>query len=273
MKAVARALQVSRSQIAERMRSSREAKQSRYEKADDDWILPRIRKVCDGRASYGYRRVTAFLNRELRSEGKQPLNHKRIYRIMQEHKLLLQRHNGKPTRTHDGKVVTIRSDLRWCSDSMVVRCWNDEKVEIAFSMDTCDREAISYVATAAAITGENIRDLMVDTVQKRFGNVRKTPHRIQWLSDNGPPYTARETRLFGEQLGFEICTTPSYSPQSNGISEAFVKTFKRDYVYLNRLDSAETVLQQLPYWFEDYNENAPHKGLRMLTPREFRRKI
>jgi pterin-4a-carbinolamine dehydratase len=38
------------------------------------------------------------------------------------------------------------------------------------------------------------------------------------------------------------------------MAEAFVKTFKRDYVYLNRLETAATVLAHLPTWFEDYNE-------------------
>ena len=53
--------------------------------------------------------------------------------------------------------------------------------------------------------------------------------------------------------------------------EAFVKTIKRDYVYLNDVSSARAVLSQLPAWFADYNENHPHKGLRMLSPRQFRR--
>jgi len=54
------------------------------------------------------------------------------------------------------------------------------------------------------------------------------------------------------------------------MAEAFVKTFKRDYVYVNELPSAASVLAQLPVWFEDYNEFAPHKGLKMKSPREFR---
>ena len=42
------------------------------------------------------------------------------------------------------------------------------------------------------------------------------------------------------------------------LAEAFVKTFKRDYVALGDLSSAAAVAKQLPAWFEDYNQNAPH---------------
>lgn len=43
-------------------------------------------------------------------------------------------------------------------------------------------------------------------------------------------------------LGFVVCTTPVTSPQTNGMAEAFVKTFKRDYVYLNDLADAVKVM-------------------------------
>ena len=57
------------------------------------------------------------------------------------------------------------------------------------------------------------------------------------------------------------------------MAEALGKTFKRDYVFCNDRPNAETVMAQLPCWFEDYNENAPHKTLRMLSPREFIRSL
>jgi len=53
------------------------------------------------------------------------------------------------------------------------------------------------------------------------------------------------------------------------MSEAFVKTFKRDYVYIHDRPDARTVLAQLSRWFEDYNENHPHKALQLKSPREF----
>ena len=67
--------------------------------------------------------------------------------------------------------------------------------------------------------------------------------------------------------------TAPYSPESNGMAEAFVKTFKRDYVAFGNLRSAQKVMELLPLWFEDYNEKAPHKGLKMLSPREYRRSL
>ncbi|EBE8787276.1 hypothetical protein C6J34_11700 [Salmonella enterica] len=47
--------------------------------------------------------------------------------------------------------------------------------------------------------------------------------------------TADATCTFASSLGFIACNTPVHSPESNGMAESFVKTFKRDYVYVNDL--------------------------------------
>ena len=56
------------------------------------------------------------------------------------------------------------------------------------------------------------------------------------------------------------------------MAEAFAKTFKRDYVWHADLSSARSVMAQLPARFKDYIENAPHKGLKILSLRQFRRR-
>ena len=120
----------------------------------------------------------------------------------------------------------------------------------------------------AGISGSDIRDIMLEAVECRFGACR-APSLIEMLSDNGSPCIAKETQVFARQLGLKPCFTPVRSPQSNGISEAFVKTLKRDYVQVTPLPDAQTVLGLIGSWFEDYNHHHPHSGLKMSSPREF----
>ena len=209
--------------------------------------------------------MAALLRRKLA----EPVNHKRVYRLMKEEGLLLTRYSPRHTRRHEGKIMTLHSNTRWCSESFRIQCWNGEHVEVAFSLDTCDREVLSWVCSTRGIDGGLIRDLMTQSMEYRFGRVNEVPQPLQWLSDNGPCYTANATVTFGRILGLSAVTTPSYSPESNGMAEAFVKTFKRGYAYLGDLLSAQRVIQQLDGWFEDYNENHPHKGLGMRSPREY----
>lgn len=271
MRQVARVLDVARSNLIVQTQDEKPAKLVRYNKTDDAWLLPMIRAITDVRPTYGYRRVTQLLNLELEKQQKLRVNHKRIYRIMEQNGLLLQRYTARPNRTHDGKIITLHSNTRWCSDAFAIQCWNGDRVHVVFSLDTCDREALGYVASTIGVDGAMVRDLMVESIESRFGNLPSLSKPIQWLSDNGPCFIAHETVQVGRMLGFEICTTPAYSPESNGMAEAFVKTFKRDYVWSASLTDARTVMQQLPEWFEDYNERAPHKGLKMLSPRQYRR--
>jgi len=144
---------------------------------------------------------------------------------------------------------------------------------IAFTLDCCDREAISWVATTGGIDSGDVRDLMIESVERRFGLVNRLPLPIQWLSDNGSPYTARETRALAREIGLVPCTTPIESPQSNGMAEAFVKTFKRDYARISPCSDAATVLRQLDGWFEHYNTVHPHRALGYRSPREFRKRL
>jgi putative transposase len=257
---------VSRSNLIVQLKDEVE-KRDAYFKVNDSEILKLIQVILKERPAYGYRRVTALLNGKLKSQSYR-VNHKKVYRIMKRNNLLLIKPTRRPKRAHTGKVETLLSNTRWCSDAFSIQCWNGDKVHVAFSMDTCDREVMRWIASTIGIDGQAIRDLMLESVEYRFGNA-KVSSPLQWLSDNGSCYTARETVSFGRHLGLDIRTTPVYSPESNGMAEAFVKTFKRDYVIFGNLKDAQTLMLQLPKWMEDYNEKAPHKALKMLSPREF----
>ena len=269
MKRVAEALGVSRSNLIERSQG-RAKPRGPYEKTGDAQLLPLIRRLVDERPTYGYRRITALLNRELARTGRPPANRKRVHRIMQRHALLLERHTGRREgRIHDGKVAVMRSNLRGCSDGLEFACWDGAIVRMAFIIDAFDREIVAHTAVSGAgISGSDVRDMMLDAVETRFSTTR-APHPIEHLSDNGSPYTAKDTRDFAAALNLVPCFTPVRSPESNGICEAFVKTLKRDTVRISPLPDAPTALQKIAGWIQDYNEIHPHSSLRMRSPREF----
>jgi hypothetical protein len=57
-------------------------------------------------------------------------------------------------------------------------------------------------------------------------------------------------------------------PESNGMN--LVKTLKRDFLRVIPVPDAASVLDRIAGWLVDYNDNHPHSGLRMRSPRAFR---
>ena len=284
MKTVSATLGVARSNVVER-RDSRRSQRGPQERPGDVELAGEIRRFVDERPTYGYRRIAALLKRERRSDGLPPVNAKRVYRLMKKHGLLLERHTGRRrAREHDGQVATIRSNCRWCSDTLEFACWgirllgnspagefacwNGEVVRVAFALDCHDREAISWVATTAGISGEIIRDMMVRCVEQRFGTLH-APYPVQWLSDNGSIFAAHRTIEIAPALNLAPCFTPVESPQSNGMAEAFVKTFKRDYVRVSPIPNAAAALALIDNWMEHYNTVHPHSQLGYRSPRKY----
>jgi putative transposase len=53
-----------------------------------------------------------------------------VLRIMQVNGLTLERHTGERAgRTHEGVVVPLRSNVRWCSDHLELHCRDGSIVE------------------------------------------------------------------------------------------------------------------------------------------------
>ena len=140
--------------------------------------MAQIRAVIGELPTYGYRRVHAILKRQARAAGLKPPNHKRVYRVMKVHDLLLDSHAGGVERRHDRRIAVDDRNRRWCSDGFEIGCDNGERVRVAFAWDCCDREAVSFLATTGGISGDDVRDLMVAAVEHRFGSVNRLHHRV-----------------------------------------------------------------------------------------------
>ena len=105
MKIVSEVLGVARSNLHVRARRSgdwRDGRRGRQPR-DDAELVAEIKAEIAALPSYGYRRAWTMVNRRRDQEGRRRVNHKRVYRVMRDHHLLLRRHTGRPidTRSHE----------------------------------------------------------------------------------------------------------------------------------------------------------------------------
>jgi len=226
-------------------------------------VAEAIRKTIKDRpATYGYRRVHAKIRHlGIRCDPKTVNRYMRL-------KLWLSsdRQKRKARERREGVVSVPEPNMRWASDFTIIKAWNNEKGRLAIVIDCGSRQVIEYL-WARSIKGDDIGRMVGRATEKRFADGRVP--LVEFLSDNGPEYIKTDLRLLLKQMGFVVCNTPIRSPESNGIAESFFKSFKRDYVYQNVCESFEDIASKIGGWIEDYNTQAPHSALGMLTPAQF----
>ncbi|EFK4434852.1 IS3 family transposase, partial [Escherichia coli] len=112
---VSRCLRVSRAQLHVILRRTDDWKDGRRSRHTDDTdVLLRIHHVIGELPTYGYRRVWALLRRQAELDGMPAINAKRVYRIMRQNALLLERKPAVPPskRAHTGRVAVKESNQR-----------------------------------------------------------------------------------------------------------------------------------------------------------------
>jgi transposase InsO family protein len=119
----------------------------------------------------------------------------------------------------------------------------------------------------AHLIGQDIRHLMAQSIEARFdAGTTRVAHPVEWLSDNGPPYTAHVTREWAATADCSFARRRRTRPNRTAWPKPSLRTFKRDYVYLAELHTADAVLRAIAAWFDDYNEHHPHSGQGMRSP-------
>jgi putative transposase len=157
----------------------------RKRKPDDTEALDRIYTVIGDLPTYVYRRVWALLRRQSKTDDMTVINAKRVYRIMRQNALLLERKPAIPPskRVHAGKVTVGESNQRWCSDGFEFNCDNGEKLRVKFALDCCDCEALYWAASTGGYDSETVQDVMLGAVERRFGSsLPASP--VEWLTDS-----------------------------------------------------------------------------------------
>lgn len=224
-----------------------------------------ILAITGKKATYGTPRVRAILKRDYGID----LSKYMIHRFMKEEGLLIKRNRTRGSnRPHTGQIAVAEPNTRWASDITSIKCWNGQKLRFTYILDCCDRSIIAWKADLR-MQACDIEIMLQEALFNRFGESLPKKDTLQFLHDNGPEYIEKRLSKSIAEWNIINCNTPTYSPQSNGMCEAFNGTFKRDYVYESCLDNPAFVQEQIQKWVDEYNHYAPHSALGMKTPKEF----
>ena len=233
---------------------------------DDSAVRAALQRVAAEWPTYGYRRLTAQLERE-----GQTVNSKRVRRLMRLMHLG-RKHRRKQYRTTNSRhgfgrypnlvqdLTVTRPDEVWVADITYIRL-RGEFVFLAVIMDVFTR----------SIRGWHLgRDLDADLTLTALK--RALEHHTPEIhhSDQGVQYAMS---LYVETLqaaGVRISMAEVGEATQNGYAERLIRTIKEEEVDLSDYQDYSDAYRQLGRFIDDvYNRKRIHSSLGYLTPAEF----
>jgi putative transposase len=236
---------------------------------EDQALENRIEEITEEFPKAGYRKVT----RQLHREGN-PVNHKKVHRIMREKGLLVQKTRRFVRTTDSNHPYPVYPNLIknlpitnlnqvWVADITYIRIATSF-VYLAVILDRCSRKAIGHAISRNIDTA-----LSLEALRMAIQN-RNPPAGVIHHSDQGVQYAAHDYIDELRSHGFRISMSRRGNPYDNAFAESFMKTIKIEEVYLWEYRALEDVLRRLPYFIEQvYNQKRLHASLDYVPPVEY----
>lgn len=236
------------------------------EREENQRLKQAIQTVAGEWLTYGYRRITAQLNRQ-----GWIVNHKRVMRLMrqmgiQRVKKASKRHTTNsqhpfpryPNLLQD--LMVTYPDQVWASDITYIRLGRGF-VYLAVIMDLFTRN----------IRGWNLsrnldQQLTLAALQKALQQNRPHIHH----SDQGWQYAAQDYIALLQKAQVRISMAEVGEPTQNGHAERLIRTIKEEEVYLSEYEDFRDCHENIDRFLNDvYRHKRIHSSLGYLTPVEF----
>ena len=253
--AVARVMQISR-QALYRTPTPRTPPQRR---PVSDPVEQAIVDEATANQSDGYRMVTAFVRRKLG----QPVNRKRVLRVMRERKLI-QRRRPLERRKRPGFFRVERPRQLWQLDMTSVWVAEHGWTYLNAIIDCCTREIVAWQLSLRCRADEAIA-----VVEHAVAVHGIQPGELVLGSDNGSAFTARRFRVRLGELGIRHRRGGYRDPESQAFIESWFGKLKEREVWLNEYETLDDARRGIAGYVDRYHHR-PHSGLDYRTPLEVR---
>jgi transposase InsO family protein len=239
----------------------------------DATLRDQIEAVQVSFSQAGYRMV----RRHLLRQGLK-INSKRIRRVMKQYGLQAQikRRFIRTTDSEHGfrvypnlvreKVVTGLNQV-WVADITYIRIQNGF-VFLAVVLDLYSRRVIGW-----GISKRIDHQLTLEALRVALES-RKPEAELIHHSDRGVQYACQAYVELLSAHSIAISMSAKGNPYDNAFAESFIKTLKREEVYLWNYETYLDVVERVPYFIEEvYNKKRLHSALNYVTPEEFEQNL
>lgn len=158
-------------------------------------------------------------------------------------------------------------DQVWASDFTYIRTENGF-VYLAVILDLYSRKVIGWRISKRIDVKLAVSALAMAIARRRpgVGVIHHSDRGVQYLSDEYTEILKRHE--------FQISCSVKGTPYDNAFGESFMKTLKRDEVYLKKYRTYLDVIDNLQRFIEDvYNRKRLHSALDYCPPEEYEIKI
>jgi putative transposase len=222
-------------------------------------VVDEIKKIVSGEfVCYGYQNVTASL------KGLEYIiNHKKVYRLMDENELLL----GKVIRTH-GKREWVKLRKIIATRPMEYLCWDIKYIWVKGErrnyymlslMDIYTRRILDHIFQGS------IRKIDVIKLIARTDLL----HGLKGVTvrnDNGSQFLANKVRHYLRTLEANQEFTHIATPEENSYIEAFHSILEREVIQRFEFESYYEAKVTLDDYVNFYNNKRLHGSLKRKTP-------
>ena len=227
-------------------------------RSDEAALTARIVVLASEYGRYGYRRITALLQRE----GWR-VNVKRVQRIWRREGLRVPKKQPKRGRLwlNDGSCVRLRAERKdhvWAYDFVQDSTHDGKNIRMLTIVDEYTRECLA-IRVGRSLNSENVLEQLASLFI-----YRGVPEHIR--SDNGSEFTAYAVRDWLKKVGVKTLYIEPGSPWENGYNESFNgklqdELLKREIFYT--LKEAKVLIER---WRDEYNFVRPHSSLGYRPP-------
>ena len=228
-------------------------------KVDNQAVVEDIKKILsDEFVCYGYQNVTAALKNQ-----DYIINHKKVYRLMDENKLLLGKvikTQGKREWVKYRKIEAIRPMEYLCWDIKYIWVSGERKNYYLLSlMDVYTRRILDWIFQSSIRKVDVLK--MISRTDLTHGLKGVTVR-----NDNGSQFIANKVRHYLRNLDAHQEFTHIATPEENSYIEAFHSIIDREVIQRFEFASYYEAKLTLTAYMDFYNNKRQHGSLGRKTP-------